>query len=111
MNFHDGKGKNFEKGGPNQNNPALLPEDIPTDEFLPRSYVSASSPPALWVHGDADTVALPEVSIELHTALREVGADSQLVLIEGSGHAFRGEDNIRVKELMGQFIVDLGYVN
>ena len=94
-----------------ERNPALLPEDIPTGEFLPRSYVSASSPPALWVHGDADTVALPEVSIELHTALRKVGADSQLVLIKGSGHAFRGEDSTRVKELMSQFIVDLGYVD
>ena len=94
-----------------EQNSALLPEGIARDEFLPGSYVSVSSPPALWIHGDADTVALPEVSVELHTALREVGADSQLVLIENSGHAFRGEDSTRVKELMGQFIVDLGYVD
>lgn len=92
-------------------NPVLLPEGVPTDEFLPEGYISDSSPPALWIHGDADTVALPEVSIKLHAALQKVGADSQLVLIKDSGHAFRGEDSTRVKELMSQFIVDLGYVN
>lgn len=92
-------------------NPALLPEGALIDEFLPESYISASSPPALWIHGDADTVALPEVSAKLHTAFQEVGADSRLVLIRDSGHAFRGEDSVRVKELMIQFIVDLGYVN
>ena len=53
----------------------------------PLTYVAKEAPPMLIVHGDADIIVPVEESIILHEALRKVGADVELRIVEGAGHA------------------------
>ena len=53
-------------------------------------FASADDPPVLLVHGDQDELVPLVHSQRMHAALQEAGAASELVVIEGAGHGFRG---------------------
>lgn len=57
----------------------------------PISYASKDDPPFLIVHGDQDRTVQLEQSRKLERALKEAGADAQLLVVKGGGHGFRGE--------------------
>ena len=58
----------------------------------PLTYVSADDPPFLIAHGDADPVVPVQQSRLLHDALKGVGVDSELLVLEGQGHGFRSQE-------------------
>jgi acetyl esterase/lipase len=55
----------------------------------PITHVSSTSAPFLLIHGTADGVIPPTQSERMHAALKAVGADSSLLLIEGMPHGNR----------------------
>ncbi|MFE3854568.1 alpha/beta hydrolase fold domain-containing protein [Streptomyces griseorubiginosus] len=61
-------------------------------EASPLHHVSARSAPVLLVHGTADTVVSVDHSRRLAAAYALHGAASELVLVDGAGHAFAGSD-------------------
>jgi acetyl esterase/lipase len=54
----------------------------------PVSYVSASSPPFLLVHGTEDKVVQMHHSEKLHDALEAAKVPATLIKVEGAGHSF-----------------------
>ena len=53
----------------------------------PIRYVSAQTPPALLIHGDADTTVPIEVGREFHERLTAAGVPSEFITYPGAGHA------------------------
>lgn len=58
----------------------------------PIRYIYPGFPPFLILHGDADRTVLPNQSTAFHDALQKRGCRSELVIIPGAGHGFKGED-------------------
>jgi acetyl esterase/lipase len=56
--------------------------------YRPIANVDASYPPALLLHGTADTDVPYEASTQMHAALQAAGAYSQLVTLPDAGHVF-----------------------
>jgi dipeptidyl aminopeptidase/acylaminoacyl peptidase len=52
----------------------------------PVSHVSASSPPVLLLHGDADDTVPYQQSVDMEAALRKVGAPVKLVRVGAGAH-------------------------
>lgn len=69
-------------------------QDLPKEAAAasPVSYVSASAPPMLLVHGDDDRVVPAGQSVELHERLRDAGAPVVLRLVPGADHCLTGAD-------------------
>jgi acetyl esterase/lipase len=61
-------------------------------EVSPVYYATAGDPPTLIIHGDQDPLAPLTQGQRMHDALREAGAISELIVIEGGVHGFRGDD-------------------
>jgi acetyl esterase/lipase len=57
----------------------------------PVLYASKDDPPFLIVHGDEDRTVALDQSKRLEKALKNAGADVQLLVVKGGGHGFRGE--------------------
>ena len=53
----------------------------------PIRYISSQTPPALLVHGDADTTVPIEVGRQFHERLAAAGVPSEFVTYPGAGHA------------------------
>ena len=53
----------------------------------PIRYVSAQTPPALLIHGDADTTVPIDVGREFHERLTASGVASEFITYPGAGHA------------------------
>ncbi|HSH08989.1 MAG TPA: alpha/beta hydrolase fold domain-containing protein, partial [Oceanipulchritudo sp.] len=69
--------------------PGLAPGEIALAESIsPLFHVDPLDPPALLLHGLADTVVPPAQSTDFATALQSVGQVAKLRLWEGKGHAF-----------------------
>lgn len=76
--------------GPNERFPAL---DFPAAEAAavsPVRFASDDDPPVLLIHGDEDALVPLSASESMHAALQAAGATSELIVIEGAGHGFRG---------------------
>lgn len=63
----------------------------------PMAHVSVASPPFLIMHGSDDATVPVEQSVAFDAALRAVGVDSTLIIIEGAGHGFPREHLVAVK--------------
>ena len=66
----------------------------------PVTYVAKGAPPFLIVHGTLDVGnrrgQVPiEQSVEFHDKLRQAGADSTLLKLEGAGHGFTGSGSYK----------------
>ena len=70
---------------------ALLQAVLGSEELAgaasPIRYVSPQTPPALLIHGDADTTVPIEVGRQFHERLLAVGVPSEFVTYPGAGHA------------------------
>ncbi|MFK5635522.1 alpha/beta hydrolase fold domain-containing protein [Ornithinimicrobium sp. LYQ103] len=60
------------------------------DLMAPITHVHRGAPPALLVHGTADSIVGLDHSERLHAALRSAGVDSTLEVVEGVEHCFVG---------------------
>lgn len=63
----------------------------------PIHYVSRSSPPFLFFHGDKDWLVPINQSESLSDALKAKGVESELVVVAGKGHAFAFDDSHMAK--------------
>jgi acetyl esterase/lipase len=83
--------------GPNKREHAVkwLPEGPNQLELArrvsPMTYVRKNVPPILTVHGDADETVPYEQGVRLTKALRDAGADAQLISVPGGKHGFPPE--------------------
>jgi acetyl esterase/lipase len=81
--------------GPSDRFPAL---DFAADaaaSVSPLRFVSNDDPPTLLVHGDQDELVPLDHSQRIHQAFQKEGVATDLVVIEGAGHGFRGEHGER----------------
>jgi acetyl esterase/lipase len=62
-------------------------------EVSPITFVSEDDPPTLIVHGDQDmTVPLRQGQL-MHATLSSAGVTTELIVVEGAGHGFTGQDS------------------
>ena len=62
-------------------------------EVSPVTFVSEDDPPTLIIHGDRDmTVPLQQGQL-MHDTLSSAGVTTELIVVEGAGHGFTGEDS------------------
>ncbi|MCS6952242.1 MAG: alpha/beta hydrolase [Bryobacterales bacterium] len=83
--------------GPNQRPYALewIPDQPGRLELArrlsPITYVRRDVPPVLTIHGDADETVPYEHGVKLTKALRDAGADAELIPVPQGGHVFTKE--------------------
>lgn len=87
-----------------------LVEDHPALAMLasPISHVSPEVPPFLIMHGSEDPIVPVEQSIAFDEALRAVGIDSTLIVIDGAGHGFSREHLVYVKPFFDRWLLSEG---
>lgn len=72
--------------------------------FSPLVHVTEDDPPTLLVVGDKDNLVPIKHSQDIHAAFQKANVSSQLIVLEGAGHGFRGEHAKRaVNELAAWF--------
>ncbi|NTW52821.1 MAG: alpha/beta hydrolase, partial [Chlorobiaceae bacterium] len=62
------------------------------EKASPVNHIDRNDPPALLIHGTADTKVPPEQSVELDNGLKAAGVKSDLLLINNVGHSWTGEN-------------------
>lgn len=81
--------------GPNERFPALEFDAEKAAAISPVLFVSEDDPPTLLIHGDQDELVPLSHSERIKAAFDEANVTSELVVIEGAAHGFRGEDGER----------------
>ncbi len=61
--------------------------------WCPQVVARTGYPPAILLHGDADTDVPYEQSVAMHGRLRELNVESELVTMQGMGHGFDADDS------------------
>lgn len=69
----------------------------------PLYWVTPNAVPTLMLQGSEDPYVHPDQTDYIHTRLQSVGVESKLILFEGAGHGFRGEDTVEAKNAMMAF--------
>jgi acetyl esterase/lipase len=87
-------------GGRPERFPALNFEKEKAPDYSPIVHVSADDPPTLLIHGDKDDLVPVSNSKIIHEAFQKHNVKTQLIIIEGAGHGFRGEDAKRASAAM-----------
>jgi acetyl esterase/lipase len=87
-------------GGALDRFPALNFEKEKAPDYSPIVHVSSDDPPTLLIHGDKDDLVPVNNSHVIHEAFRKNNVKTQLIIIEGAGHGFRGEDAKRASAAM-----------
>jgi acetyl esterase/lipase len=75
--------------------PALQFEPERAGEYSPLLHVTADDAPSLMIHGDQDQLVTLDHSQKILAAFEEQKVPTRLVVIEGAGHGFTGEDAAR----------------
>jgi dipeptidyl aminopeptidase/acylaminoacyl peptidase len=65
--------------------------------------VSPDDPPTLLIHGDKDKLVPVNNSKVIHEAFQKNNVKTQLIIIEGAEHGFRGEDAKRAGAAMASW--------
>lgn len=78
--------------GPNDEVPALDFDPALAEAMSPVLHTTNDDAPALMIHGDLDKSVPISQSEEMREALEKAGVETDLLVIEGAGHAFRGKD-------------------
>lgn len=86
--------------GPNDRFPALDFDKELGDDVSPLLYVSSDDPPTLLVHGDADDLVPLNNSERILEAFKQKGVTSELIVIPGAGHGFRGDADKQASEAL-----------
>jgi acetyl esterase/lipase len=69
----------------------------------PMTYVSKDDPPVLTLHGDKDTLVPVEQAKLLDEKMKAVGASHTLMVFEGQGHGFGGEQGKKAWDATWEF--------
>ncbi|MQA91812.1 MAG: prolyl oligopeptidase family serine peptidase [Gemmatimonas sp.] len=80
--------------------PALNFDRDIAPEYSPIVHVSPDDPPTLLIHGDADDLVNVSNSETIHAAFQEHDVRTEMIIIPGAGHGFRGEDAERANAAM-----------
>jgi dipeptidyl aminopeptidase/acylaminoacyl peptidase len=80
--------------------PALNFEKEKAPDYSPIVHVSPDDPPTLLIHGDKDDLVPVKNSQVIYEAFQKNKVKSHLIIIEGGGHGFRGEDAKRASDAM-----------
>ena len=86
--------------GPNDRFPALDFDLEKAAAISPVLFVSEDDPPTLLVHGDADQLVPLANSERIKAAFDEANVTSKLIVIEGAGHGFGGENGQRASSAL-----------
>lgn len=73
----------------------------------PVSHVSASSPPVLLIHGDADDTVPFQQSVAMEAALRTAGVPVKLVRLEGGEHGTTFTANSKAHRQLPETLVEM----
>jgi acetyl esterase/lipase len=87
-------------GGTLDRFPALNFEKEKAADYSPIVHVSPDDPPTLLIHGDKDSLVPVNNSKVIHEAFQKNNVKTQLIIIEGADHGFRGEDAKRANAAM-----------
>jgi acetyl esterase/lipase len=87
-------------GGTLDRFPALNFEKEKAADYSPIVHVSPDDPPTLLIHGDKDSLVPVNNSKVIHEAFQKNNVKTQLIIIEGAEHGFRGEDAKRASAAM-----------
>ncbi len=80
--------------------PALQFDPEKADDCSPLLQVTEDDAPTLLIHGDKDTLVTLDHSEKILVELEKKKVPSKLIVIEGAGHGFRGEDGVRANKAM-----------
>jgi acetyl esterase/lipase len=69
----------------------------------PLTYVSKDDPPVLTLHGDKDALVPIEQATALDEKMKTVGASHTLIVFQGQGHGFGGEDGKKAWDATWEF--------
>lgn len=86
--------------GPSERFPALDFDNSLAASVSPILHVSSDDPPILLVHGDADTLVNVSNSKDIYAALNKEKVETELIIIEGAGHGFRGKAAAQASEAL-----------
>ncbi len=84
--------------GPNDRFPALEFDPQLAESISPVLQVSPDDPPTLLIHGDKDDLVKLDNSERMVDEFKKHGVPHDLVIIEGAGHGFAGEQGKRASE-------------
>jgi acetyl esterase/lipase len=90
-------------GGALDRFPALNFEKEKAPDYSPIVHVSPDDPPTLLIHGDKDNLVPVNNSKVIHEAFQKNNVKTQLIIIEGAEHGFRGEDAKRAGAAMASW--------
>jgi len=65
------------------------------DDVSPLVHATQDDPPTLMIHGTTDEIVPISHSENLQAEFEKLDVTSELMVIEGAGHGFQGEDNVR----------------
>jgi acetyl esterase/lipase len=97
VNFYGITDVEDQLAGPNQRTYALqwIPDGLDRTELArrvsPLLYVRRDAPPVLTIHGSADEVVPYDHGVRLTRALRDAGADAELIPVPNGGHGFSND--------------------
>jgi len=77
--------------GANERFPALEFDADLAQEISPILFVSSDDPPSLMIHGDQDDLVPLRSSEAIYQAFQEYDVDTEMIVLEGAGHGFRGD--------------------
>ncbi len=84
--------------GPNDEFPALDFDESLSASVSPILFATPDDPPTLFIHGDADKLVPLKTSERMHAELKKQKVETELLVIEGAAHGFKGEDNKRAAQ-------------
>jgi acetyl esterase/lipase len=80
-------------------------------QVSPMTYVRASGPAVLTIHGDADPLVPYAHALRLRDAMNKAGEKNELLTIRGGGHGgFNAEQQVQAYEAIRAFLGGLGIV-
>ncbi len=94
-----------ENSGLDHGYPALQFDNALATNVSPIVFVSADDPPTLLIHGDQDETVPLSDSEDILAVFKKEGVDSKLIVIQGAGHGFKGEDAARASAARVQWFL------
>jgi len=83
-----------------ERSPQLKISESEAVAISPVKYATEDDPPVLLIHGDVDKVVPIEQSEILVKAMRQNNMNYDLIIMEGAGHGFRGEQSEQARSAM-----------
>lgn len=80
--------------------PALHFDAKLAESVSPILHVSKDDPPTLLIHGDKDDLVTLKNSEDIEAALKKEGVPCELIVMQGAGHGFAGEQGKQASEAL-----------